>query len=93
MAVIKRYAKSIQKNEVSTVFEIDSIITNDPTTIANNLNEYFVNIGPMLDKTILREQTTFDKFLTGSYVSFLVLTSTVPNEIVTILVCVKCVLL
>ena len=33
------------KNEVSTVLEIDGIITNDPTTIANNLNESFVNIG------------------------------------------------
>ena len=74
-----------KKKEVSTVFEIDGIITNDPATIANNLNEYFVNIGPMLDKTILREQTTFDKFLTGSYVSSLVLTPTVPNEIYNII--------
>ena len=45
-----------------------------------------MNIGIIvLDKTIRREQTTFDKFLTGSYVSSLVLTSTVPNEIYNII--------
>ena len=39
----------------------------DPNLVANDFNDYFVNIGPNLAKKFNRDSDGFFKFLTGSY--------------------------
>ena len=39
----------------------------DPNLVANDFNDYFVNIGPNLAKKFNRDSDRFFKFLTGSY--------------------------
>ena len=41
--------------------------TNDPPTIADNFNEYFVNVGPNIAKKIPKSSRTYDQYLTGMY--------------------------
>ena len=40
---------------------------NDPQTIADKFNEYFVNVGPNIAKKIPKGDRTYDQYLTGIY--------------------------
>ena len=40
---------------------------NDPQTIADKFNEYFVNVGPNIAKKIPKSNRTYDQYLTGMY--------------------------
>ena len=40
---------------------------NDPQTIADKLNEYFVNVGPNIARKIPKSNRTYDQYLTGMY--------------------------
>ena len=42
-------------------------IISDPSKIANKFNEYFINIGPGLAKTLPECERTFDYYLTSNY--------------------------
>jgi hypothetical protein len=45
-----------------------SNIIDDPKTIANNFNEYFINVGPNLANKIKHnDNNSFEKYLKGSY--------------------------
>jgi hypothetical protein len=55
---------------------------NDPKTIANKFNEYFINIGPNLAKNIKNNSdTNFEKFLIGNYQNSMFLAPITENEL------------
>ena len=53
----------------------------DPNLIANDFNDYFVNIGPNLAKKFNRDSDRFFKFLTGSYNDSMFLYDTSYDEV------------
>ena len=55
---------------------------NDPKTIANKFNEYFINIGPNLAKNIKNNSdTNFEKYLIGNYQNSMFLAPITENEL------------
>ena len=70
--------KTKKNNKMSkTLIEnCSSNVLDDPKTIADNFNEYFINIGPCLANKIKNnDNNSFEKYLKGSYQSsfFLIL--------------------
>ena len=56
--------------------------TNDPKTIANKFNEYFINIGLNLAKNIKNNSdTNFEKYLIGNYQNSMFLAPITENEL------------
>ena len=53
----------------------------DPNLIANDFNDYFVNIGPNLAKEFNRDSDGFFKFLTESYIDSMFLYDTSHDEV------------
>jgi hypothetical protein len=65
-------------------FMIDGALSTDPSTIVDKLNEYFVNIGAVLSKSIKHASTPFDSYLPGNYPNSFAVDPTTPAEIITI---------
>ena len=53
----------------------------DPNLIANNFNDYFVNVGPKLAKVFRHDTDEFYKYLTGNYKDSMFLYDTSPDEV------------
>ena len=87
IATIWKGIKSIVKIKATsrkdiTLTDDDGKDTTNPSKIANIFNNFFVNIGPEIDKTIPTLNSDFQKYLTsidGSETFFLI--PTFPNEI------------
>ena len=47
-------------------FNRNGAIVSNQTEIANNLNEYFVNVGPRLARKISEQSTNYKAYLTNS---------------------------
>jgi hypothetical protein len=59
-----------------------SNIIDDPKTIADNFNDYFINIGPNLANKIKRNNNNcFEKYLKGNYQSSFFLNPITENEL------------
>jgi hypothetical protein len=59
-----------------------SNIIDDPKTIANNFNEYFINVGPnLVNKIKHNDNNNFEKYLKGSYQSSFFLNPITENEL------------
>ena len=54
---------------------------NDPNLIANNFNDFFVNVGPKLAKEFRHNTDEFYKYLKGNYKDSMFLYETSPDEV------------
>ncbi len=70
-------------NATQTFIETSSSnIVNDPHKIANNFNDYFINVGPNLANKIKHnDNNNFKKYLKGSYQSSFFLNPITENEL------------
>ena len=58
-----------------------NIEINDPNLIANNFNDFFVNVGPKLAKEFSHDTDEFYKYLEGNYNDSIFLHETSPDEV------------
>ena len=70
-----------KNNDVIDGLKIKGTMSSDTKLITNTLNDYFINIGDTLASLIQPVSTTFDSYLTSTYVNSFALTPTDPGEI------------
>ena len=68
----------------SMSFMINGSLCTDPSAIVEKLNEFFVNIGAVLSKSIKNATSSFDSCLSGNYPSSLAIDLSTPAEILKI---------
>ena len=80
--LLNRTKKLNTKISKTFIENCSSNILDDPKTIADNFNEYFINIGPSLANKIKNnDNNSFEKYLKGSYQSSFFLNPITENEL------------
>ena len=62
-------------------FKVENNEVNDPRLIANQFNEFFVNVGPNLAKKFSNVTDGFRKYLKGDYLDSMFLHDTTSDEV------------
>src|SRR5271165_4613389 len=70
--------------EDSLSLMINGVMSHDMSVIVEKFNDFFVNIGAVLTKSIQNTHTSFDSFLGGNYPNSFALDPTTPDEIIKI---------
>jgi len=63
-------------------FVVDQKELTDPSDIANNFNDFFVNIGPKLAEKFDKSNDMYNNYLTGDYLNSMFLSEITPSEVV-----------
>jgi AAA15 family ATPase/GTPase len=81
--LLNKPKKNSTKISKTFIENCSSNIIDDPKTIADNFNDYFINIGPNLQirSNVYNNNNCFEKYLKGSYQSSFFLNPITENEL------------